>query len=245
LIVKSSKYNWNAHFKRASRPYFVDFGTIGGQHTIHELSNLFDALQSQVDSMKTQYETHHDEWQEKDFMGFPAWEHDWQTFLTRWQPVADWTKGRVTEVKAQGGKITTEGIVASAVMTLHPLAMLSLSGSTESAPWDTITDEAAYQHLLSAFKPYDGDPTSFPELDRRWRASPNAPPPPKYNVPQPDAPDADLNVYKGSDKVVKDLEKVGVSPFGPPIPLWKKIALGAAGLVGLGIVIRIGTGRIL
>jgi hypothetical protein len=237
--------NWNQHFRvRSNSKGTSVFGTINGAHTIHELSDLLDVFQYKVDSLRKAYETSRDDWQNADFMGFPAWEKDWQTFLARYQPVADWTRARIADGKKSG---TAETALSAASMVFHPLSALGIQGNQ---PWDVNTDEPAYQHLLSVFKPYDGDPTSFDDLDRRFQLASmkwkEIKPPDYSKMPQPTAQDADFTAYKGADTAYQATTSVlPPLPFGPPMPLWKKVAWGALALAGLGMVIRISTGRIL
>jgi hypothetical protein len=155
--------------------------TINSKHTVHELSELLDNLDGFARSMRDLVSRGDwATWSSNDPAGADDWRRDWDSFSARWALAS----GAAHRTVADG--------------------LANLRG------WDLTTDEPAYQVLLRAFKPSDGDPTSFDDLDRRWRVAQakGAPPAPVYVTTQPTAPDADLGAYQAADAGVKLVQAV-------------------------------------
>ena len=93
---------------------------------------------------------------------------------------------------------------------------------------DTVTEENAYQKVLSVLPPFD-------DLVRRWPRLPGAPATyAERPTPQPTAPDADLNVVNATTPIANLVDEVGAaiaSPFTYP-----KTALVVAGVAVVGVL---------
>lgn len=184
--------------------------TILGAHTLHELSDLLVNLNGFVTDMGKTYDAGWADWSNKQPAEADDWKRDWTSFMNRWTPVMSDAVSKVED-----GKSSTLG-------------------------WDLTTDENTYQSVLLAYKPSDGDPTSFDDLDRRLRAGKDAPPPPVYHVVPPSAPDSDLGAYKAADQGVKAVQTTVSAAKSTLMPSTKNLIIGGTiAAVVLGIIVKI------
>lgn len=179
--------------------------TIMGSHTAHELSELLDNFEGFVSSVAKAYADGWHTWAYNDPAAADDWTRDWDSFRARWAKAST-----AAHAAVDAGKASFLG-------------------------WDASTNEAAYQALLLAYKPSDGDPTSLPDLDRRWRAAGKAPPP-VYVAIQPTAPDADLGAYKAADAGLKEVQAIAKAAM----PSTTKLVIAAVGFAVLaGIIVKV------
>ena len=121
----------------------------------------------------------------------------------------------------------------------HPAAAAARAAVGTTLAWDVLTAEPEYQALVVAFKPSDGAPTSFDELDRRLRVA-NAQAP-DYAPTQPTAPDADLGAYKAADaglQALGSLAQAAKASLPSPTNPWVLLGTGAVVLILIGALRR-------
>jgi hypothetical protein len=94
------------------------------------------------------------------------------------------------------------------------------------------TTEDEYQGILRALQQVDGE-VSKGDLQDIWNRLTGEVGPVEETVPQPTAPDSDLQAYKAADKAVKTVEAAQSSITHSPL-FWAAIA--AAGVVGVFMV---------
>jgi hypothetical protein len=165
-------------FGGESRPVF---GTmLGGNHTAHELDDLLRAKQSEIDDV-----THH--------IGAlppssdPAWKQwaaDWRQFLS------DWESARATAQRFVDAARDNPNLTRVDAFLESPLALF-----TQSDPLDMLDAEAPYQDVLRVLMPSGIGTSRLQDLYRRYTQLPNATPVKFRPVPQPKAPDEELQVY--------------------------------------------------
>lgn len=211
--------------------------TIGGQHTLHELSDLVTNLDSFVATMSASDANSWQTWSANDPAAADDWQRDWQSFVNRWGAASQAAHGAISNMTGAGPSTLGDALAAPISGLVEDFAIVTGG----QAPWDTITNEPLYQATLLAYDPGNGDPTAFPDLDRRWSAQTVAPQP-VYTVTQPTAPDADLGAYKAADKGVQAVQaiasKAGALVKSALPPTWVMVAGAAAALALLYLVAK-------
>lgn len=210
--------DWAAHFKNISGDNsqsnripgdVVQFGTILGDHTAHELSDLILAKAVNIEDLVNAYNGIVDQIDTSDLV-WQRWIHDYSSFLTNW---------------------------AREYANAQTLVNLSQNRLMYPLGWDYVSAENNWQNVLKVFDPTGTNHSIFGDLWARWASLPNNPNPTPATrpVPQPTANDTDLHMYQAVDQTIRDL---GLPPTLPnlnplKIPTWVYVS----GVAVLGFVV--------
>ena len=183
--------------------------TIAGVHTLHELRNLWDAYSFEVQAMNRAIADAWDAWLAADPDGFRAFNSDYAALSA-----AFGERGAIVD------RLLASADDPDTTPAIDPL---------------NLTDGDQFTRLVCLFVSGDpnGNPTTvtpqgFNGLDQRFRAGPAARFAPSYQgIPQPDAPDLDLDAYKLTDTAARVLEKVGGFASSGVVLVLAGILLGA------------------
>lgn len=189
-------------------------------HTAHELRNLWDAYQFEVQALNHALANAWGAWSKADAAGFQQFNSDWATF---------------SQAFSLFGEVVDR--------VLAPV--VGASGDEDTTPAydpENLTQGDQFDRLVALFVTGtpDGDPsattyttTSFNGLDARFRTGPAASFAPSYvGIPQPDAPDLGLSAYKFTDAAYTAIGNAA-KQIATGITFGLLPALAAAGVVYL------------
>ena len=103
-------------------------------------------------------------------------------------------------------------------------------GETPEALWDTVPAEAHFQGCLTAYHPFDDLIRTFMQVSQC--------PITFDQMPQPTAPDFDLDAYKSADKAAKWIEQTGGAAAGKAKSYAPVVVLGLGALVAVVVAVR-------
>jgi hypothetical protein len=182
----------------------VGLGSILNWHTVHELSDLVNALQFQVDQIDASYNEAKSAWSAADNAGFLAWETAYNTALAVWVPA----------------RTRAQAVIAATAAT---------GNDWDWMPTIEVTGEDSFESVAKAFMPFEEldrelrSSKSFPKPDLPVYAG----------TPQPTAPDFDLTTYQIADSTWQKIKQVGDS-FGNAIRVSAPWLLVGGVAIGLG-----------
>ena len=179
-------------------PHEAGLGLIFGWHTVHELSDLYNALTYQVGQITTSYTCGQTAWQAANSTAYQAWTDSYNSALAAWNTEAAVAKKIITAP----GSATLQDYVID----------LNSSGHDE------------FDVLAKAFEPFEeldrllrGSGSGFPASCL-----------PGYKgTPQPTAPDLDLSVYQIADSGWQAVKKAANAVGGKLEAATPYIALAA------------------